>query len=152
MGLSKNITYEQIVGQFQLACDQHLAIASFDTGTIDYLDASAVNRLYPYVFLRPLSTIQANRVRTLSFELYSLDQPKVASSSNTQVISNTEIYIYDILSWFNFGPTARQQTYQVDMVNGLPVNEAFQDRLFGWMATVNVVTPWVEDYCNYPDL
>ena len=152
MGLNKNITYEQIVGKFKEACDEHLAIASFDSGTIDYLDASAVNRLYPYVFLRPLSTIQANRVRTLSFELYSLDQPKVASSSNVPVISNTELYIYDILAWFNFGPTNRQQTYQVNMVNGLPVNEAFQDRLFGWMATVDVVTPWVEDYCNYPDL
>ena len=152
MGLSKNITYEQIVGKFALACDEHLQIASFDSGTIDYLDASAVNRLYPYVFLRPLSTIQANRVRTLSFELYSLDQPKVQSQSNISVISNTELYIYDLLAWFNFGPTERQQTYQANMINGLPVNEAFQDRLFGWMATVEVVTPWVEDYCNYPEL
>ena len=152
MGLYKNITYEQIVNQFALACSEHLQIASFDSGTIDYLDASAVNRLYPFVYLRPLSTIQANRVRTLSFELYSLDQPKVESSSNTSVISNTEIYIYDLLAWFNFGPTNRQQTYQVNMVNGIPVNEAFQDRLFGWMATVEIITPWVEDYCNYPDL
>lgn len=152
MGLSKNITYEQIVGQFQLACDQHLAIASFDSGTIDYLDASAVNRLYPFIYLRPMTTLQAGRLRTLSFELYSLDQPKVASSSNTQVISNTELYIYDLMAWFNFGPTVRQQTYEVDMVTAIPVNEAFEDRLFGWMATVNVVTPWVEDYCNYPDL
>ena len=152
MGLSKNITYEQIVGQFQLACDQHLAIASFDSGTIDYLDASAVNRLYPFIYLRPMNTLQANRVRTLSFELYSLDQPTIASSSNTSVISNTELYIYDLMAWFNFGPTIRQQTYEVDMINAIPVNEAFQDRLFGWMATVNVVTPWVEDYCNYPDL
>jgi len=152
MGLSKNITYEQIVGQFQLACDQHLAIASFDSGTIDYLDASAVNRLYPFIYLRPMSTVQANRVRNLSFELYSLDQPKVASSSNTTVISNTELYIYDLMAWFNFGPAERQQVYEVDMINAIPVNEAFQDRLYGWMATVNVVTPWVEDYCNYPDL
>ena len=152
MGLYKNITYEQIVNQFALACNEHLQIASFDSGTIDYLDASAVNRLYPFVYLRPLSTVQANKVRTLSFELYSLDQPKVESSSNTSVISNTEIYIYDLLAWFNFGPTNRQQTYQVNMVNGIPVNEAFQDRLFGWMATVEIITPWVEDYCNYPDL
>jgi hypothetical protein len=152
MGLTKNITYEQIVAQFQLACDEHLAIASFDSGTIDYLDASAVNRLYPYVFLRPLSTVQANRVRTLTFELYSLDQPKVQTQSNTQVISNTELYIYDILAWFNFGPTVRQQTYEVDMISGIPVNEAFQDRLYGWMANVQVITPWIEDYCNYPDL
>jgi len=152
MGLNKNVTYEHIVSQFQLACDEHLAIASFDSGTIDYLDASAVNRLYPYIFLRPTSTVQANRVRVLSFELYSLDQPKVASSSNIPVISNTELYMYDLMAWFNFGPTERQQSWEVDLISAIPVNEAFEDRLFGWMGNVTVTTPWIEDYCAYPKL
>ena len=150
MGLSKNITYEQIVGKFKEACDQHLQIASFDSGTIDFLDASAQNRLFPYVFLRPLSTVQADRTRTLTFELYSLDQPKVQSQSNVQVVSDTEIYLYDLMAWFNFGN--EQQTYEVTMTTAIPVNEAFQDRLYGWMATVNVITPWVEDFCNYPKI
>lgn len=150
MGLSKNITYEQIVGKFKEACDQHLQIASFDSGTIDFLDASAQNRLFPYVFLRPLSTVQSGRTRTLTFELYSLDQPKVQSQSNVQVVSDTEIYLYDLMAWFNFGN--EQQTYEVTMTTAIPVNEAFQDRLYGWMATVNVITPWVEDFCNYPKI
>lgn len=150
MGLSKNITYEQIVSKFREACDEHLQIASFDSGTMDYLNSSAQNRLYPFVFLRPLSTVQADRTRTLTFELYSLDQPKVETQSNVQVVSDTEIYLYDLMSWFNFGN--EQQTYEVTLTTAIPVNEAFQDRLYGWMGTVNVITPWVQDFCNYPKL
>jgi hypothetical protein len=32
-----------------------------------------------------------------------------------------------------------------------PVNEAFQDRVYGWVATINYTEPAVYDYCNYPD-
>ena len=150
--MAENLTYRQIIEAFQQACDAHLQIASFDSGTIDYLDASAQNRLYPYVYMRPMSSILADRTRTLEFELYSLDQPSLASSSNIDVISNTEIYIYDLMAWFNFGPASRSQTYDVSVTNIAPVNEAFQDRVFGWVANINVVTPFNLDYCSYPQV
>lgn len=146
----QNITYREIINDFQTACDQHLSISSFDSGTLDYLDASAVNRLYPYVFLRPLSAVMADRVRTLGVELYVLDQPKIKSQSNIDVVSNTEMYLYDLMAWFNFGPTERQQTYDIQLVNAAPVNEAFQDRVYGWVATLDVITPFMLDYCDYP--
>ena len=145
-----NLTYQNIIDDFQEACEKHYQIASFDNGTLDYLDASAVNRLYPYVFMRPLSAVLADRTRTLTFELYSLDQPKIGSSSNSQVVSDTEQYIYDLMAWFNYGPASRQQWYEVNLVNAIPVNEAFQDRAFGWVGTIAVVTPFNLDYCNYP--
>jgi hypothetical protein len=145
-----NLTYQQIINDFQAACDAHLQIASFDSGTIDFLDASAVNRLYPFVFMRPLSANLAERTRTLTFELYSLDQPKLGTSNNISVVSDTEQYIYDLMAWFNFGPAERQQWYTVNLVSAAPVNEAFQDRLYGWVATINVVTPFNLDYCSYP--
>ena len=47
----QNLTYREIVNDFEQACNQHLSIKSFDSGTLDYLDSSAVNRLYPFVFL-----------------------------------------------------------------------------------------------------
>ena len=152
MGLTKNITYEQIVGLFNTACTDHLQIASFETGTIDFLDSSSVNRLFPYVFLRPLTTLYQDRQTTRTFELYSLDQPKVKTGDNIQVMSNCEIYGYDLLAWFDFGPAVRQQNYEVTMTSGIPVNEAFQDRLFGWMFQINVTTPWILDYCSFPKL
>ena len=145
-----NVTYQTIINDFQAACNAHLQIASFDSGTIDYLDASAVNRLYPFVYMRPLSAVLADRTRTLTFELYSLDQPKLGSSNNISVISDTEMYIYDIMAWINWGPADRSQWYDVQLTNAAPVNEAFQDRVFGWVATIDVVTPFNLDYCNYP--
>ena len=150
--MAQNVTYAEIITAFQQACDAHLQIASFDSGTIDFLDASAQNRLYPFVFLRPVSSIVAERVKTSSFELYSLDQPALRSQSNVDVISNTEIYIYDLMAWFEFGPAVRSQSWGVNIVNNIPVNEAFQDRVFGWVATVDVTTPFNLDYCNYPQL
>ena len=152
MGLTKNITYEQIIGNFQEACDKHLQIASFETGTIDFLDSSSVNRLFPYVFLRPLTTLYQDRTTTRTFELYSLDQPKVKTQDNVQVMSNCEIYGYDLLAWFDYGPAVRQQNYAVTMTTAIPVNEAFQDRLYGWMFTVDVTTPWILDYCSFPEI
>lgn len=150
--MAQNVTYLQIVNAFQEACNAHLQIASFDSGTIDYLDASSQNRRYPYVFLRPLNSSVIDRVKTSTFELYSLDVPKVSAGSNIDVISNTETYIYDLMAWFDFGPAYRSQSWGVDMISNAPVNEAFQDRVFGWVAQINVTTPYLLDYCNYPQV
>jgi len=145
-----NITYADIINDFTVAASQHYQINSFDSGTLSFLDASAVNRLYPFVYMRPMSATLADRTRTLSFELYSLDQPKIGSSSNTSVVSDTEMIIYDLMAWFNYGPADRQQWYDVTLVNAAPVNEAFEDRVFGWVASIDVTTPFNLDYCNYP--
>jgi len=146
----QNIQYREIVEDFQQACDEHLSISSFDSGTLDYLDASAVNRIYPFVYLRPLSATLVDKERTLGVELYVLDQPKIKSQSNIDVVSNTEMYLYDIMAWFNFGPAQRQQVYDVQLANAAPVNEAFQDRVYGWVATLDIVTPFMLDFCDYP--
>ena len=146
----QNIQYRDIINDFQTACNEHLSISSFDSGTLDYLDASAVNRIYPFVYLRPLSSILTDRVRTLGVELYVLDQPKIKSQSNIDVVSDTEMYLFDLMAWFNFGITERQQTYNLVLTNAAPVNEAFQDRVYGWVATLDINTPFMLDYCAYP--
>ena len=146
----QNIQYREIVEDFQQACDEHLSISSFDSGTLDYLDASAVNRIYPFVYLRPLSATLVDKQRTLGVELYVLDQPKIKSQSNIDVVSNTEMYLYDLMAWFNFGPAQRQQVYDVQLANAAPVNEAFQDRVYGWVGTLDIITPFMLDFCDYP--
>lgn len=152
MGQSKNIPYYTIVDQVRQACDEHIAIASFDTGTIDYLDSSSVNRLYPYIFLRPMSANILDKQRILTFEIYSLDKPTDRTQNHTDIMSDTELYLYDLQAWFNQGPAIRQQVYLFNFNSIIPVNEAFQDRLFGWMGNVEIITPWSSDYCGYPKL
>jgi hypothetical protein len=56
------------------------------------------------------------------------------------------------MAWFEFGTTERQQTYDLELVTSAPVNEAFQDRVYGWVATMDIITPYMLDYCNYPKI
>ena len=58
--------------------------------------------------------------------------------------------MYDILSYLRYGPT---NEYSLDFTlnNIVPVNEAFQDRAYGWAANINVTSEGQYNYCNYPD-
>lgn len=153
MSRAHNITYYEIIDDFKTATTANEAIATFDTGTLDFLDANAVNKSYPYVYLRPISSQGVvDRVRGLTFELYSMDVPQLSDQSPINVMSKTEATIYGLLSYFNQGPTNVQQKYEINITDLSPVNEAFQDRVFGWVATIDVLTPWKWDYCDYPSI
>ena len=148
-----NLTYKEVIQAFQSASAAHLGINTFDTGTLDFLDANAVNKEYPYVYMRPLSSQGVlDRERGLTFELYSMDVPRLSDESPVDAQSRTEMYIYDLIAWFNQGTTDRQQIYNIDITDISPVNEAFQDRVYGWVATIDVLTPFRWDYCDYPQL
>ena len=148
-------TYREVVTEFSASCASHLAIKSFAEGALDYLDASSQNVKYPYIFLRPLTSPGINLnpngisgTRTLTFELYSLDVPKLSDASPLNIKSATEQYIYDIISYFNLG--AVQQTEFITLQNITPVDEAFNDRAYGWVAVLNYTDTAVLDYCAYP--
>lgn len=148
-----NISYSDIVELFTSASNDNLSVATFDSGTIDFLDANGQNKNYPYIYLRPVSSPGVvDKVRTLTFELYSMDVPTLANQSPVDTISECEERIYQLMSWFNRGPTPRQQIWDITMTDLSPVNEAFQDRVFGWVATIEVASPWNWDYCDYPQV
>jgi len=150
-------TYREVVTEFSASCASHLAIKTFAEGAIDYLDASSQNVQYPYIFLRPLTSPGINLnpngisgTRTLTFELYSLDVPKLSDASPLTIKSQTEQYIYDIISYFNLG--SQQQSEFITLQNITPVDEAFNDRAYGWVAVLNYTDIAVLDYCAFPDL
>jgi hypothetical protein len=150
-------TYKEVVTEFSASCAAHLAIKSFDEGAIDYLDASSQNIKYPYIFLRPVASpgINLNEngisgTRSLTFEMYSMDIPKLSDASPLQIKSNTEQYIYDLIAYFNLGSS--QQTEWITLQGILPVDEAFNDRVYGWVATVTYNDTYVLDYCAFPSL
>jgi hypothetical protein len=150
-------TYREVVTEFSASCAAHLAIKTFAEGAIDYLDASSQNVKYPYIFLRPLTSPGINLnpngisgTRTLTFELYSLDVPKLSDASPLTIKSQTEQYIYDIISYFNLG--SQQQSEFITLQNITPVDEAFNDRAYGWVGVLNYTDIAVLDYCAFPDL
>ena len=150
-------TYKQVVETFQSASAAHLAIKTFAEGVLDYLDASSQNVKYPYIFLRPLTSpginLNANGIsgtRSLTFEMYSLDVPKLSDASPLKIKSDTEQYIYDLISYVNLG--SAQQTEFCTLQNITPVDEAFNDRAYGWVGVLNYTDIAVLDYCAFPSL
>ena len=144
-------SYKEVVEIFQSAANAHIAVKSFASGPLSYLDSHSQNTKYPFVFLRPITSLGlSSNTRSLTFELYSLDVPNVADENALLVMSNTEQYLYDIGSYIRNG--AQQQTMDFEMTNLNPVNEAFQDRLYGWVSTVIYTEPDVYNFCNFPDL
>jgi hypothetical protein len=144
-------SYSEVVGIFEAAANAHIAVQSFASGPISYLDSQNQNTRYPFVFLRPITSIGlTGNVRSLAFELYSLGLPAVSDENALTVMSNTEQYLYDIGAYIRRG--AEQQTMDFEMTNLNPVNEAFQDRLYGWVANVIYTEPAVYNFCNFPEL
>jgi hypothetical protein len=150
-------TYAQVVETFAAACNAHLAINAFAEGSLDYLDASSQNIRYPYIFLRPITStgivLNDNGIsgtRQLTFEMYSLDIPTLKNASPLKLKSDTEQYIYDLIAYINLG--SQQQTEWCTLNNILPVDEAFEDRAYGWVATINYNDAYVLDYCAFPSL
>lgn len=149
-------SFQQVVNLFQTAITEHLAINSYGFGTIDKLDSTFQNVEYPYGFLRPLTsnglTTDDNGVarrRELQFELFMMDIPKLTESDYLGVMSDCEQYIYDILGWFNLN---NQSRYYLQLISLAPVNEAFNDRVYGFVATINYVEEGNINYCDYPSL
>ena len=144
-------TYKQVVELFETAANNHVAIKSFASGPLSYLDSNSQNIRYPFVFLRPMDSLGLlDNTRSLTFELYSLDVPKVSDENALLVMSNTEQYMYDMGAYIRRG--TEQQTMDFTMTNLIPVNEAFQDRVYGWVSTIEYTEPAVYNYCNFPQL
>jgi hypothetical protein len=150
-------TYQQIVNQFETACTEHLAIHQFGEGSIDRLDSLIQNVKYTFAFLRPLTSqgmvLNQNGVsgaRALNFEFYMLDVPQLTDTDVLKLQSQTEIYIYDIIAYFNLGTI--QQIEYVTLNNITPLYESFNDRVAGWMANITVNTYATLDFCNFPRL
>jgi hypothetical protein len=150
-------TYQYIVEQFRTACDEHLAINSFGEGSIDRLDSLTQNVKYPLAFLRPvtsqgmvLNTNGVSGARSLNFEFLMLDVPQLTDVDVLQLQSNCEIYLYDIIVYFNLG--SYQQLEFITLNSISPLYEAFNDRVAGWMGNITVNTQATLDFCNFPKL
>lgn len=147
------INYKEIVDLFETAVSDHKYLKYFRFGTLDNID-STINSPLPMAFLRPMTspgliTGTDGRSRELTFELYVLDQPKLSDEDGRVVLSNTEQALYDLYSFFYDG--SYQQELDITMATIIPVNEAFQNRLSGWVATISIVTSAKGiSYCNIP--
>jgi hypothetical protein len=150
-------TYQYIVDQFRTACAEHLAINEFGEGSIDRLDSLTQNVKYPLAFLRPVTspgiTLSPNGIsgaRTLNFEFYMMDVPQLTDTDVLKLQSQTEIYLYDIIAYFNLGEYQQLEFITLNSIS--PLYESFNDRVAGWVANITVNTQATLDFCNFPKL
>ena len=135
------VRYDELVNTVELFISNHNYFKGFAHGSIDKIDA-AVNRGYPLLFMRPMSSpgLQGidGRERRLTFEFYSLDVPKLGDEDMRKVLNNTEQGLYDLYAYILDGPV--QYPLQIEMSNIVPLIEAFQDKAAGWVTTLTFLT------------
>src|SRR5210317_268142 len=144
-------TYKEILEKFEHCVTYHDHLKSFGHGSLDKLN-DVMNQPYPLLWIRPMASlgIQPYGQRTLSFEVYVLDVPKLDRTTDIVTMSDCERTLYDVYAFFRDG--TEQQTYEVNMTGITPVQEAFQDRLFGWLGNFDIVTDSSGlTYCNIPN-
>ena len=142
-------TVKDIVGYFETAVNLHKGINGFAFGTLDQLDAYSQNIEYTTAFLRLLqSPGLSGNTRQLNFELYVMDVPKLDDPEKLTVLTQCEFALYDIIGYFNRGPL--QHDLQITINNITPVNEAFMDRVGGWVANITFLEEGIFNYCEYP--
>jgi hypothetical protein len=90
--------------------------------------------------------------RSLNFEFYMMDIPQLTDTDVLKLQSQCEIYLYDIISYFNLGPASISQSEFVTLNSISPLYEAFNDRVAGWVANITVNTYGTLDFCNFPKL
>ena len=144
-------TYREIIEKFETAATYHDHIKSFGHGSLDKLN-DVMNQPYTLCWVRPMASlgIQPYGQRTLTFEVYILDIPKLDRTTDIQTMSDCERILYDVYTFFRDGTD--QQTYEVNLTGVTPVQEAFQDRVFGWLGTFDIITDSSGlSYCNIPN-
>jgi len=138
------ISYTTIVNDLKSNASSLTSVNNVDFGSIDKLDANAQNVVYPYVFFRPLTSRGVPfgdvmvGIRSLQFEMYVMDIPKVTDEDMVDVMSNCEQIGYDILSLAYDG--SQQSDYTITNSSMIPLFEAFQDRVGGWVFNLDVQT------------
>lgn len=138
------ISYTNVVNNLLDTARTLVSVNSVGFGSIDKLDANAQNALYPYVFIRPLSsqgiTLGNQMVgdRRLSFEMYVMGMPYQTDDDYLSVMSNMELIGYNVLTSFYDGNY--EDVMNVEVSTLTPLNEAFQDRIAGWVFTFDVIT------------
>ena len=149
--MRENLTLSSIVQEFRTAAEAHLSVESFEAGTLSNISYSYEDKDYPLVYLRPLNVSLVNRERVHTFDLYVLSN--TSQDTNEQfidILSENEMILWDLVAWFNFGTTANQQTFDLTVGRANPASEVFDDKLSGIVAEIKVTTPFLLDYCSYP--
>jgi hypothetical protein len=132
--------YNQEVNKLKQYASEQIVVKTVQFGTLNTLDNNQ-DIVYPFVHIRPMTSpgLQfdvANQTytRLLTFEIYSLTIPTL-EDDGLLALSETEQILYNIVQRYN-SDNSNLTDFAVESI--APAAEAFQDRVYGWVATITM--------------
>lgn len=141
-------TYNQVIKAFSDICDNHKQINSFYS--LQTWEFQTKENVYPAVLLIPLpSTIQQG-MTILSFELHVMDLLNKDSSNLNEIHSDTLQIANDIIAETAENEDDYGFTLNTEAITATPFEESLDDRVAGWVITLDVEIENGLDDCNIP--
>ena len=160
----KGINFKTFYDDFELLSKYHKQINSFGMGTLDDLGYSTSIRdrednnqyqspYYPLLYVVPNEVIQDFEYMNYSFDVIVLDIIERDLSNQTDVLSDTNQILDDIISQFRLSVTDSlgnfNQKYYLDTpVVCIPFLEKYDDLTGGWTAKLNIKVMTSLDRCD----
>ena len=149
----ENITYNQIIQEFQNLANAHLQVKTFTQGDIFEVDANTV--VFPQVHLITEQAIIKPQEITYNFKLIAMDLVEPAEENEIEVLSDTLRIIGDFVSAFRNGAGSgsvfpmEPDLYDIsEQINCNPFTERFDQSVSGWVADFQITVVNDESMCD----
>jgi hypothetical protein len=152
---NNTLSINQIVSIFQDLAIRHKMINDFGFGQTYDIGASR-QMLFPYLWVEPgdsriIKSGNGYKERLQTFSLYLMDKINMGDSNYQEIISDTHYILETIISEIS------QHLYYVEFnlsldgdITLVPVIEATDDNVNGYVATITIKIPIRYTYCNSP--
>lgn len=148
-----NTTYKNVIDQFKLIADKHLAIKHFAVGQISDIEIpndTAPKGIYPYVFLNPTTASIGQRSITYNFNLIVCDMAKDSEDLESRVHNTTIQILQDILAVFKL-TTRTQSSMDIQLpADAIWFVESYKNSVAGWNCPISVTVTSPLDLCDAP--
>jgi len=142
------MTYNEIITLLQDITASHKQLKTFGNG--EEWEANGMLKpgiLYPILYAVPVSSTFAENVVTRSFELICFSQVKKDKSNENEVLSDTELIMYDVIK------ILKNESDDYNVVNDpvlTPFKEDYGDWTAGWRGEVVIETDLNNNFCDIP--
>jgi hypothetical protein len=141
-------TYNEIIKAFTDICNRHKQVNSFYS--LQTWEFQTKENVYPAVLLIPLPSIIQQGQTVLSFELHVMDLLNKDNTNLNEVHSDTLQIINDIVAEVAEGDFSYGFNLNTESISVTPFEDTLDDRVAGWVATLDIEIANGLDDCNTP--
>ena len=168
MAVNDNITLKRVLDVIREIADGHDMLAGFsigdaatrghDKGQESKTDTPDEPKEleYPYLWADPSSAgFEIGQGRAISSKLYSIslfcaDKHSDNAGNDTEILSDTEGILSDIIQYIATHPTLRMFGLPVGVISANPSRHATIHEVYGWEAIIKIKVPYKFCHSNLP--